>query len=133
LLNFPEAASDIVHAERLAGLSQPGVSLLAELIADLKEHPAPHKAAVVERWRERPEGLHLMKLAVIESLVTDAKAAARELQMAVERLVETTGPEERTDALLKKAEATGLTAKEKLELQELLNARQGSRTGPRGP
>ena len=31
------------------------------------------------------------------------------------------------------AEATGLTAKEKLELQELLNASKGSRAGPRGP
>ncbi len=133
LLNFPEAAGEISKSEGLAGLSQPGVSLLAELIADLKSQPAPHKAAVVERWRERPEGLHLMKLAAIESLVTDAKAAGRELQMAVDRLLEATGPEERTDALLKKAELTGLSAKEKLELQELLNARQGSRAGPRGP
>jgi hypothetical protein len=74
-----------------------------------------------------------MKLAVIESLVTDAGAAGRELQMAVERLLKTTGPEERTDALLRKAEATGLTAKEKLELQELLSARQGSRASPKGP
>jgi DNA primase len=133
LLNFPDAARDIHGAEGLVGLSQPGVSLLAELIADLKRQPAPHKAAVVERWRERPEGLHLMKLAVIESLVSDAKSAGRELQTAVDRLLETTGPDERTDALLKKAEATGLTPKEKLELQELLSARKGSRTGPRGP
>jgi DNA primase len=133
LLNFPEAAREITKAEGLAGLSQPGVALLAELIADLKSHPAPHKAAVVERWRERPEGLHLMKLAVIESLVIDAKAAGRELQMAVERLLEATGPDERRDALIQKAEATGLTDKEKLELQELLTARKGRGTGPRGP
>jgi DNA primase len=132
LLNFPEAARDIAKAEGLAGLTQPGVSLLAELIADLKSQPAPHKAAVVERWRERPEGLHLMKLAAIESLVADSRAAAGELQMAVERLLEATGPAERTDALLKKAEATGLTAQEKLELQELLNSSKGSRAGPRG-
>jgi DNA primase len=133
LLNFPEAARDIAKAEGLAGVSQPGVSLLAELIADLKHRPAPHKAAVVERWRERPEGLHLMKLAAIESLVGDAKSAAGELQMAVERLLEATGPEERLDALIKKDQASGLTAREKLELQELLSARKGSRVGPRGP
>jgi DNA primase len=133
LLNFPEAAREISKAEGLAGLSQPGVALLAELIADLKSQPAPHKAAVVERWRERPEGLHLMKLAAIESLVADSRAAAGELQMAVERLLEATGPAERTDALLKKAEATGLTAQEKLELQQLLSASKGSRAGPRGP
>jgi hypothetical protein len=53
--------------------------------------------------------------------------------MAVERLLEATGPEERLDALIKKDQASGLTAREKLELQELLSARKGSRVGPRGP
>jgi hypothetical protein len=77
--------------------------------------------------------MHLLKLAAIESLVGDARGAGHELQMAVERLLEATGPEERTDALLKKAEVSDLTAKEKIELQELLSARKGPRTGPKGP
>ncbi len=133
LLNFPESALEVSRAEGLAGLSQPGVSLLAELVADLKQRSAPHKAAVVERWRERPEGHHLMKLAATESLVTDPKAATRELQMAIDKLLDATGPAERTDALLRKAEDQDLTAEEKLELQELLNARKGPKPGLRSP
>lgn len=133
LLNVPDAAQYVQGAERLAGSTQPGVSLLAELIADLKQRPAPHKAAVVERWRERPEGVHLMKLASTESLVSDPKAAGRELQTAVEKLLHETGPAERTDQLLRKADEAGLTAEEKLELQGLLNARKGARASPRNP
>jgi DNA primase len=133
LLNVPDAAQFVQGAERLAGSTQPGVSLLAELIADLKQRPAPHKAAVVERWRERPEGVHLMKLASTESLVSDPKAAGRELQTAVEKLLHETGPAERTDELLRKADEAGLTAEEKLELQGLLSARKGARASPRNP
>jgi len=133
LLNVPEAAQQVNGAERLAGLSQPGVSLLAELIADLKARPALHKAAVVERWRERPEGAHLMRLASTESLVNDSKAAARELQTAIEKLVHQTGPAERTDELLRKADEAGLSVEEKLELQGLLSARKGAGSGVRNP
>lgn len=131
LLNVPEAAQHVLGAERLASSTQPGVSLLAELIADLKQRPAPHKAAVVERWRERPEGVHLMKLASTESLVSDPKAAGRELQTAVEKLLHETGPAERTDELLRKADEAGLSAEEKLELQGLLSARKGGQGRPR--
>ena len=133
LLNVPEAAQHLQGTERLAGSTLPGVSLFAELIADLKQRPAPHKAAVVERWRERPEGVHLMKLASTESLVSDPKAAARELQTAVEKLLHEIGPAERTDQLLRKADEAGLTAEEKLELQGLLSARKGARASPRNP
>jgi len=133
LLNVPEAAQQVQGAERLAGSSLPGVSLLAALIADLKQRPAPHKAAVVERWRDRPEGAHLMKLASTESLVSEPKAAARELQTTIEKLLHEAGPAERTDELLRKADEAGLSAEEKLELQELLNARKGVGTGVRNP
>ncbi len=133
VLNFPETALEASRAEGLAGLSQPGVSLLASLVADLKQRPAPHKAAVVERWRERPDGHHLMRLASTESLVTDPKAAARELQMAIDRLLDATGPAERTDELLRKAERTALSGEEKLELQELLNTRKGAKAGLPSP
>jgi DNA primase len=133
LLNVPDAAKLVQGAERLAGSSQPGVALLAELIADLKQRPAPHKGVIVERWRDRPEGAHLMKLAAIESLVNEPKAAARELQTVIEKLVHETGPAGRTDALLQKADASGLSAEEKLELQALLSEHKGAGTGVRNP
>jgi DNA primase len=133
LLNVPEAAKHVQGAEQLSGSSQPGVALLAELIADLKQRPAPHKGGIVERWRDHPQGAHLMKLASIEGLVSDPKAAARELQTAIEKLVHEAGPAERTDELLRKADEAGLSAEEKLELQALLSARKGAGTTVRNP
>ena len=125
LLNHPEAAKPITGAEELAQSPQPGAALLAELISELKMRPAPHKAAVVERWRDRPDGTHLLKLAAAECLVADAKAAARDVQVTVDRIKRESGPSRRTDELLRKAEESGLTSQEKLELQGLLAARGG--------
>jgi len=125
LLNHPEAAKPITGAEELAQSPQPGAALLAELISELKMRPAPHKAAVVERWRDRPDGTHLLKLAAAECLVADAKVAARDVQVTVDRIKRESGPSKRTDELLRKAEESGLTSQEKLELQGLLAARGG--------
>ena len=123
LLNFPEAAKSIKRSDALEGNDQPGVALLSELIEDLRDHPAPHKAVIVERWRDKPAGIHLAKLAAAESLVTDLGGAIDELQTAVDRLINTGGPGRRTDELLEKAEKVGLTSQEKSELQELLKTR----------
>lgn len=131
LINFPDAASNLLRHEQLAGNDQPGVPLLVELTDDLRARPAANKAVVVERWRERPDGVHLAKLAATECLVTDTRAATHEVQTAIDRLIQKTGPDRRTDELLAKAEKTGLTSEEKLELQGLLKAR-GARKGSGG-
>jgi DNA primase len=131
LINFPDAAKNLLRQDQLAGNDQPGVPLLVELIDDLRARPAASKAVVVERWREKPDGVHLAKLAAAECLVTDSRAAAQEVQTAIDRLVQQTGPGRRTDELLAKAEKTGLTSQEKLELQGLLKAR-GTRNAQAG-
>ena len=129
LLNFPDAAKGVARTEQLAGNDQAGVALLLELINDLRARPAANKAVVVERWRERPDGIHLAKLAAAECLVADSRAAIHELQTAVDRLIRASGPERRTDELLVKAEKIGLTGEEKLELQGLLQSRGGRGNG----
>ncbi|HKE46042.1 MAG TPA: DNA primase [Steroidobacteraceae bacterium] len=128
LLNHPDAAKAITGADELSQSAQPGAPLLAQLISELKTRPALNKAVVVERWRDRPEGVHLDKLAAAECLVTDAKAAARDIQMTVDRLRSEAGPSKRTDELLRKAGESGLTSQEKLELQRLLAERGGRST-----
>jgi len=133
LLNFPEAAKALSGFERLAGSDQPGVVLLLELISDLREHPAANKAVVVERWREQADGVHLSKLAAAECLVADARGAAQELQTALERLIREAGPGRRTDELLAKASAMGLTSQETQELQGLLEARNARQPTPGKP
>jgi DNA primase len=133
LLNYPESASLITQVERLEGIEQPGVPLLSQLIQDLRARPAAHKAAVVERWRERPGGAHLLKLAAADSPLKDAPSAAKELQMALHTIASEWQFVRRTDELIEKDRAWGLSQQELLELNELLKARGRPAPPPQKP
>ena len=120
LVHFPRAARAL-SAERLAALDQvdeAGAPLLKALIVDLREQPAETTAQVLERWRERPEGVHFARLAMAEALVPDAAAAENELEQAVTRLAEESG-RRRLDELLEKDRSGGVSSEEKLEIQRL--------------
>jgi hypothetical protein len=56
-------------------------------------------------------------------MVEDASGAAKELQMAIQKLVEHHGPGRRMNELLRKAEETGLNYDEKAELSLLLKSK----------
>ena len=121
LLHFPQLAASVPESQRIAIASsdEPGAGLLARLLAELAEQPAQSTAQVLERWRERPEGEHLARLASMEALVREATAAERELGDALGRLV-LAGRRRSIDQLLEKDRAGGLTEQEKLELQRLM-------------
>jgi hypothetical protein len=55
--------------------------------------------------------------------VAEAEGAAKELHMAVEKLLEEYGPGRRMDELLRKAEELGLNYDEKAELSQLLKSK----------
>ncbi|HTT01151.1 MAG TPA: DNA primase [Steroidobacteraceae bacterium] len=120
LLNFPELALRVpsTHVTELAAVQSPGAQLLRTLLEELREHPLQSTAQVLERWRERPEGAHLARLASTEELVPGAAAAEKELREALARLGQESG-RQRLDALLEKDRSSGLSAEEKLELQGL--------------
>jgi DNA primase len=128
-LNFPQIAVQ-TPATTLVALSQleePGARLLHDLLAELKEQPAQTAGQVLERWRDRPEGVHLARLAAVEELVPDAAAAQEELTRALERLLQEAG-RRRLDRLLEKDRASGLSPEEKLELQRLTSDLARSRS-----
>ena len=52
-------------------------ALLLELLAQLREDPAPSTAVLLERWRDRPEHTSLSRLAVAECLAPDAGRGGR--------------------------------------------------------
>ncbi|MEA3152141.1 MAG: primase, partial [Gammaproteobacteria bacterium] len=83
----------------------------------------PTTGMLLERWRDRPEYARLSELAVADPMVADAQGTAKELQMAVEKLIEEYGPGRRMDDLLRKAEELGLNYDEKTELSLLLKAK----------
>jgi DNA primase len=123
LVHYPTAAGAVEQPAPLAAIDRPGIPLLVELLQQLREDPPPSTAALLERWRDRPEHGPLSRLALSECLVPDAAAAAAELRSAVDRLIQE-GRTQRLEFLLDRARDGGLSEQEKLELQELLNARR---------
>jgi DNA primase len=123
LLHHPAAARAVRDPERLDVVDTPGAPVLRELLAQAIGMATPSTAVLLERWRERPEFARLTDLAGATPLVADASAAASELQMAIEKIVEAHGPGQRVNELLRKAEEQGLNIDEKTELSTLLRAK----------
>src|SRR6202789_1142073 len=127
VLHHPAAAGAIQDPDLLSSIDKPGVSVLKELLEQAATASSPKTAMLLERWRDRPEHERLTTLAMQDPLVADSAAAAKELKMAVEKLLEEYGPGRRMDELLKKAEELGLNYDEKAELSSLLKSKGRSR------
>jgi DNA primase len=123
VLHHPAAAGAIADPDLLSSIDKPGVSVLKELLEQAATASSPSTAMLLERWRDRPEHERLTELAMQDPLVADSGAAAKELKMAVEKLLEEYGPGRRMDELLKKAEELGLNYDEKAELTILLKSK----------
>jgi DNA primase len=122
VLHHPAAARAVADPAILAAVDTPGVPVLQELIEQAAGMPEATTAMLLERWRDRREFARLAELASIDPLVPDDEAAAAELVMAVEKLLQECGPRRRMDDLLRKAQETGLNFEEKAELSLLLKS-----------
>jgi DNA primase len=124
LVHHPAAALGVSaqQIDAVAPIERPGIPLLTELLVRLKEDPAASTAAVLERWRDRPEHASLSRLAVAVCLAPDAAGATAELKSALNRLITEESPARRLDELLAKARDSALDEAEKQELQGLLHA-----------
>jgi DNA primase len=130
VLHHPEAAAAVEGLDALGRLDRPGIPVLQELLVRAAAAPTPSTAVLLERWRDLPEYERLAELAMAEPLVADAAAAAKELHMAVAKLLEEYGPGRRMDELLRKAQELGLNYDEKTELSVLLKSKGRSRSAP---
>jgi DNA primase len=127
VLHHPAAAGAIEDPELLGSIDKAGVSVLKELLEQAATASSASTAMLLERWRDRTEYERLTELAMLDPLVADTASAAKELKMAVEKLLEEYGPGRRMDELLKKAEELGLNYEEKAELSSLLKSKGRSR------
>jgi DNA primase len=127
VLHHPSAAHDLADPEILDSVDRPGIGVLKALLEQAREVKAPTTAVLLERWRDRPEYPRLAELAQADGLVADSGAAAKELAMAVEKLLQEAGPGRRTNELLRKASEQGLNYDEKAELSSLLQSRGRSK------
>jgi DNA primase len=127
VLHHPAAAGAIEDPELLGSIDKPGVSVLKELLEQAATASSASTGMLLERWRDRAEYERLTELATLDPLVADTASAAKELKMAVQKLLEEYGPGRRMDELLKKAEELGLNYEEKAELSSLLKSKGRSR------
>jgi DNA primase len=123
VLHHPRAATAVEHPDALGSIDKPGALVLKELLAQAAAASNPSTAMLLERWRDLPEYGRLAELAMGEPLVADPEAAAKELRMAVAKLLHEYGPGRRMDELLRKAEEMGLNYDEKAELSLLLKSK----------
>lgn len=117
LVNFPAIGREIAVPAGLDKVHQKGTALLMELLELAASHPDLTPGALVERFRDRPEGPHLAQMLMAPVLVSET-AAARELADSLQRIVGA-GIEERLAELVAKAAADGLSAEEKAEFRQL--------------
>jgi DNA primase len=127
VMHHPAAAGAIEDPELLGSIDKAGVSVLKELLEQAATASSASTAMLLERWRDRTEYQRLTELATLDPLVADTASAAKELKMAVEKLLQEYGPGRRMDELLKKAEELGLNYEEKAELSSLLKSKGRSR------
>jgi DNA primase len=107
---------------RFAALRQPGIELLAELVALVRERPDIRTGGVLEHFGDREEAAALHKLAT-QTLPGEGEWEREFLDVMVQ--LEDQTAQQRIDEL--KASETPLNATEKNELRALLLDRQAAK------
>ena len=120
LLQRPALALDLEPPYTFGVLRQPGVPLLAELIALVRERPEITTGALLEHFAEREEAAALQKLAM-QTPLTEPQAWSAEFIGAMRRLELDALKQERDD-LNQKVRSSGISsldAHEKFRIREI--------------
>ncbi|HXS30805.1 MAG TPA: hypothetical protein VN755_08225, partial [Steroidobacteraceae bacterium] len=114
-------AARISEAQReaLAGLDEPGIDILCDLLDSLHMNPATSTGQLLERWRDHPAAERLNRLAAEQTIVPDAAAAGDELRTALQKLAQGADSAE-LDALLAQEKQGGLDQAGRERLLDLL-------------
>ncbi|HVI25377.1 MAG TPA: DNA primase [Xanthomonadaceae bacterium] len=123
LLQQPSLALALQPPYRFAELRQPGIPLLAELIALVKARPDISTGVLLAHFEEREDAAALHKLAT-QTMPGDAAAWQGEFLDAMAQLEKQT-LQQRVDELQAKQRESGLDDADKDELRALLQARLG--------
>ncbi len=124
LLHAPQLAELAGEPLRWEGLDIPGVRLLVTLLELLQAQPHLHSGAVLERWRDTPEGKQLAELAKWDPLLPPDGLEA-EFRGVVQWL-DSRLAEQRREELHAKWQRDGLSPAEKAEFVELQRRCAGS-------
>ncbi len=118
ILQKPALTANIRDHQFLQQLDIPGAGLLFELLEILGHEPQLNTASLLERWRDRPEQVHLLKLAETE-LPGNIEDLELELSDTINYL-RTQLKSRRWHILQEKSATTGLDENEIIEWNQLL-------------
>ncbi|ALP52133.1 hypothetical protein Tel_02675 [Candidatus Tenderia electrophaga] len=122
LLERPDLAGHVADPARFRDLEEPGMGLLVELLELIQKRPNISCGAILEHWRDRPEGKHLNRLASASSAIP-SDGYEHEFNDAL-RLLDKQRVDRSYRALLRKGETGGLSPEEKQLLTQLLQEKQ---------
>lgn len=118
LVEHPALAKLAPDPASLGDHNNPGISLYAEILETLRSNPNITTAGILERWQDREEEIHLLRLIASRDVYLDFPAAQREFQDAITRLLYQRN-EARFEMLRLKAQTDGLSSQEKAEFSQL--------------
>jgi DNA primase len=118
LLQHPPLALALEPPYRFAELRQPGIDLLAELVALVRERPDMRTGGLLEHFADRDESAALQKLAM-QAMPGDEAVWRNEFLDAMAQLGRQT-LQQRIDQLQAKRAESGLEERDKEELRALL-------------
>ena len=121
LLHQPALALQLQPPYRFALLRQPGIDLLADIVALVRERPEISTGALLEHFADREEASALHKLAV-QTLPGEEAAWAEEFVDTMQQLEKLT-LQQRMDELQAKQREGSLDEQDKAELRALLTNR----------
>jgi DNA primase len=125
LLHYPAAAPALKRLDELERIDKPGITLLVQLANELQEQPDLTPAALLERWRQRPDFHYIDKLLLRNPPAANLDIAIDEVIKATDRLIADQFPQERLDELMRRFHLGALSADEKQELRNLIKMRGG--------
>ncbi|MEJ2347358.1 MAG: DNA primase [Gammaproteobacteria bacterium] len=131
LLHQPRLAQRVEDTETLKNLELPGADLLTRLVEMLQSEPHLSTGALLERWRDTPEGGHLLKLAQIDQPGSDA-ALEQEFIDTIRHL-RSKHLDQRWEFLQQKLAREGLNDEEKNEWKQILTSKRRHPEGARPP
>jgi DNA primase len=116
LIQHPELHASVGEFDKIIALPDPGITVLAQLLETLHEHPHLNTAALLERARDTEHGEHLKKLA-IQTLKLSSEELQHELVGVVKQLQQQ-ALKLRHELLMAKG-LSQLTQEERQEIQQL--------------
>jgi hypothetical protein len=97
-----------------------------QLASELQAEASLSTAALLERWRQRPDFHYIDKLLLKEPPAATLEIAIDEVKKACDKLIADQFPQEKFDELMRRFHLGSLTSEEKQELRALIK-QQGLR------